>query len=169
MRLVRNKSDISRNKLLFLSVFIFLLFLPYVYFGYFAFFPDVFSVLAAYWIAQSDKKALNVTLISYLLAVLRVIFGGSPLAASTYIIVGLVSSFIPHIFSGDFIGIVSLTFILTLLSSLIISFNVIVDKPETLLIVLIKLISSILLSILIFPFVIREEREKITLLKYTKR
>jgi hypothetical protein len=165
MRLVRNKSDISKNKLLLLSVFISLLLLPYVYFGYLAFFPDVFSVLAAYWIAQSDKKNFNIILISYLVAVLRVILGGSPLAASTYIIVGLVLSFTPHIFSGDFIGVVSLTFILTLLSSLTISFDVIVDKPETLLLVLIKLISSTLFSILIFPFVIKEEREKITLLK----
>jgi hypothetical protein len=166
MKTLKRKSDISIKKLIFISALLFLLFIPYVYFGYLAFFPDLFSIVAAYWISADEKKSYSVIFISYAIALLRVIFGGNPLVGTLYILTGFIASYMPDMFKGNFPTVVILTAILTLLSSTIISVNLIIENPKTILLIFMKVVSSTLFCIIIFPFVIEEEKlRKIILIR----
>lgn len=152
------RSDISRERLIFISFFLILLLFPYLYFGYLAFFPDIFCVLVVYWVVSDEQKSFGAILISGLLAVLRVFFGGSPFAGAIYVLFGLASTFFPQYFAGNIFSVILWTPVITFLTSLVVSF----DFSEffySIFLSLLKLLSTTIFAVIIFPLLFKERRK----------
>ncbi len=173
MTVKRAVGDISREKLFFISIFVFLLVFPYSVYGYFAFFPDIFSVLAGYWIVSDERKSYGMILIAGIVAFLQIFFGGDFLTSLFFITTALFVSFFPSIFPPHFIGVVRAVFILSFFSASV-KFEPLFDLQafaklefsayslkllKFIFFVILKILASLVLAAAIYPLVYQRKRE----------
>lgn len=154
----REKSDIDRVKLVFVSIFVFMLAFPYSVWGYLCFFPDIFSVLVAYWIASDSTKRYGVILVCGIIAILRTVFGGEFIFSSAILVTGLIASMFPHLFRSEFASVLKVSAGLSLVWVLLnFPFHSIGHDEwmvgRSLLCAFVKVLVTIALSVVMFPFV----------------
>lgn len=158
--------QIDRMKLLFASIFLFFLAFPYSVWGYMCFFPDIFTVLSAYWISSDESKGLRMILVVGLIAVLRTFFGGEFLFSVFIIFFSILVSFLPGYFKSEFSSVLKISFSLSLIWVMITSplFSIL-DDSRVLVDVLIcsgqKVFFTVISSASLFPFVKSEKKDKL--------
>ncbi len=156
--MVRRKNEIDRNRLLFVSLFVFFLVFPYSYFGYLAFFPDIFSILLAYWISSDEKKSYGVIVISGVIGILKVSLGGDIMSSVFFVILGLVSTFYPDFFEGNLFSVLRISALTSFFSALFES-NWVEFLPESIAFIILKVVITSVFAFSIYPFVIVERRK----------
>lgn len=158
--------QIDKIKLLFASIFMFLLAFPYSVWGYMCFFPDIFSILTAYWISADESKGLRMIFIVGLMALMRTLFGGEFLFSIFMIGFSLLVSFFPRYFRSEFSSVVKISFALSLIWVIITSPLLSVLDDTYLLISIatcsgLKVFVTVVLSAVLFPFVKSEKKDKL--------
>lgn len=161
----REKSDIDRIKLIFVSFFLFILLFPYSVWGYLCFFPEMFSIMVAYWIASDREKSYGMLSICGMFAVLRYLFGGELSFSILIVVVGFIVSLFSRFFKSDFSSVLKITFLLSLAWSLLnFPFQSALYDSELFvrssLCGVIKVATTVVLTIAVFPFVKVERKDR---------
>lgn len=159
----KERSEIDRVKLLFVSFFVFLIAFPYSVWGYLCFFPDIFITILAYWISSDRSKSYGMILIAGIIAILRTFFGGEFFFSVSIIALALFVSFFPSLFKSEFGSVLKITLILSV-AWILLNFPLKnigeVSIAEDILCALLKVGLTFVFSAVVFPFVKSERRDK---------
>lgn len=153
------RSDIDKRKLLFVSIFVFLLSFPYSIWGYLCFFPDIFSVIFSYWLVSYRTSFYTMMFVCGTISALRVIFGGEFFFSVFMVLTAFFVSLFPWFIRDEFSSALRITLILSLIWS-VLKFPFGEDFLFSVLCVLAKILITFVFALCIFPFVKSERKDR---------